>query len=42
MLRIGGGSRRVGAGPTLENLLGEQQVIRFRRDGEQYDVIVRL
>ncbi|WP_029007493.1 efflux RND transporter permease subunit [Azospirillum halopraeferens] len=29
-------------GRTLETLLGGRQVTRFERDGEQYDVIVRL
>ncbi|MEO5702356.1 MAG: efflux RND transporter permease subunit [Gammaproteobacteria bacterium] len=29
-------------GRTLETLLGGRQVTRFKRDGEQYDVIVKL
>ncbi|MBI3561939.1 MAG: efflux RND transporter permease subunit [Gammaproteobacteria bacterium] len=29
-------------GHTLETLLGGRQVTRFKRDGEQYDVIVKL
>jgi len=29
-------------GQTLETLLGGRQVTRFKREGEQYDVIVRL
>ncbi|MGQ0658327.1 MAG: efflux RND transporter permease subunit [Chromatiales bacterium] len=29
-------------GRTLESLLGGRQVTRFKREGEQYDVIVRL
>ena len=39
-----GGRRRVAVdivGRTLETLLGGRQVTRFKRDGEQYDVIVQ-
>ena len=37
---IGVGVDKVGR--TLETLLGGRQVTRFKRDGEQYDVIVKL
>ena len=37
---IGIGVDKVGR--TLETLLGGRQVTRFKRDGEQYDVIVKL
>jgi multidrug efflux pump len=29
-------------GRTLETMLGGRQVTRFKRDGEQYDVIVQV